>query len=139
LAVFLCAYLPDIGHGFISDDHRWIKESRIESAGDAARLFRSNIGFYRPLVALSFGLDNRLWGERAFGYALTNLALLLVNAALLFLLARRFSLAPAAALLAAAVWLFNFHAVNMSLLWLSSRTALLAGTFGLSAALCFLG
>ncbi|MNC96546.1 hypothetical protein D3C83_139460 [compost metagenome] len=43
-------------------------------------------------------------------------------------------LAPAASLLAAATWLFNFHAVNMAVLWLSGRTALLVTLFALASA-----
>jgi hypothetical protein len=138
LVAWLFAYLPDLGHGFIADDHRWIHESQIASVSDIARIFRSHVGFYRPLVALTFGLDSLAWGSNAFGYGLTNLAVLLADGALLFLLARRLALPRAAALWATAVWLFNFHAVNMALLWLSGRTALLATLFGLAATLVFL-
>ncbi|MBM3779916.1 MAG: hypothetical protein FJW23_17050 [Acidimicrobiia bacterium] len=132
---FLIIYLPDLGHGFISDDHRWIHDARLETAGDVVRVFQANVGFYRPIVALTFGLDFSVWGPRAFGYALTNLALLTLNVVLLARLAARFGLPPAARLLACGIWALNVHAVNMALLWLSGRTALLAGAFGLLAML----
>jgi hypothetical protein len=136
--VFLAIYLPDIGHGFISDDYRWIAESRVDEAGDVARLFRTNVGFYRPLVSLAFAADHAVWGTRAFGYGLTNLLLLGIAAVLLYELARRFDLPPAASLVAVGVWLFNFHAVNMALLWISGRTALLASVWALATAILFL-
>lgn len=138
-AIVLVIYLPDIGHGFIADDFRWIVESRAEAPGDLVRLFTSNVGFYRPLVALTFTIDHALWGATALGYGLTNLLLFTADAALLFVLARRFSLPAAAALVGVGVWALNFHAVNMSLLWISGRTALLAGLFSLASAHLFVG
>lgn len=138
-AVCLAIYLPDLGHGFISDDFRWIVESRAESPDDLVSLFGRNLGFYRPVVALTFAADYAVWGATPFGFALTNLALLLMSAGLLFLLARRFGLPAAAALAGAGVWVFNFHAVNMALLWISGRTALVSSVFALTTALLFLG
>lgn len=133
-ALFLVIYLPDAGHGFISDDFRWIVEGRLATPADLVRVFTSNVGFYRPVVTLSFGLDYALWGDNARGYGVTNLALCLAGAWTLYVLARRLGLAPAASLVAAAAWLFNFHAVNMALLWLSGRTALLVTLFALATA-----
>jgi|SoiMethySBSTD1v2_1073268.scaffolds.fasta_scaffold00074_65 hypothetical protein len=130
-AVALAIYLPQAGHGFVQDDFRWIVESRVASLGEVPRLFFANVGFYRPLVSLSFAIDYALWGTDAFGYALTNVAFYLLAAALLYLLARRFGLTPAAAVATMAVWMFNFSGVNMALLWLSGRTALLVTVFSL--------
>src|SRR5687767_13492322 len=96
--LFLVIYLPDVGHGFIADDFGWIAESRLGSVSDAIGLFTANVGFYRPVVSLSFALDHAIWGTNAFGYGLTNLALCLANAAMLFALARRLGLPVAAAL-----------------------------------------
>jgi hypothetical protein len=128
-ALFLAVYLPQAGHGFIQDDFRWIVESRIQALSDVVRVFNANVGFYRPLVSLTFAFDYWLWGLNAFGYALTNIALCLLASALLYLLVRRLGLSHAAAVVAMAVWLFNFHGVNMAVLWLSGRTALLAAVF----------
>jgi hypothetical protein len=96
------------------------------------------VGFYRPLVSVSFAADHALWGLEPFGYGLTNLLLLLADTILLFALARRLGLGREAALLSAAVFALNFHGVNMALLWLSGRTALLALLFALSASLAIL-
>jgi hypothetical protein len=70
---------------------------------------------------------------RPFGYGLTNLAVFSGCAVLLYALARRFT-PPAAALLTTGVWAFNFHGVNMALLWLSGRTSLLVTFFSLLTA-----
>jgi hypothetical protein len=134
VGVFVLIYLPDIGHGFISDDFRWIVESRVTSIADAAALFTTNVGFYRPVTSLSFAMDGALWGGGAFGYGVTNGTLCLAVAAMLFALARQLGLPAPASLLAAGVWLLNFHAINMAVLWLSGRTALLAALFSLASA-----
>ena len=59
------AYLPDIGHGFIKDDFAWILHGRLDGVQDAVALFGRSLGFYRPLVALSFGGNTALFGELA--------------------------------------------------------------------------
>ncbi len=137
-AIFCIVYLPDVGRGFVQDDYAWISGSRVHAAADVARLFTSNVGFYRPLVSTTFAIDYAVWGLDVRGYAATNLLLLLADVLLLFQLARRFLLPAPAALLAAAVWAFNFHGVNMSLLWISGRTTLLMCLFALAATHAFL-
>jgi hypothetical protein len=134
-ALFLAIYLPDAGHGLIADDFRWIVEGRIGTPGDLSRVFTSNVGFYRPLVSFSFAADYAMWGAMARGYGLTNVALCLAGAWALYALAREMRLSAPAALVAAGVWLFNFHAVNMAVLWPSGRTALLVTLFALATAL----
>ncbi len=137
-AALCAAYLPDLGHGFIKDDFRWIRASRVASIDDAADLLTQNVGFYRPVVSASFALNYAAAGLEPFAYGLTNFALLLAAAALLFLLARRLDLPNESALLAAALWVFNFHGINMALLWISGRTALLLCLCAMAAALCTL-
>jgi len=131
---FLIIYAPDIGHGFVKDDFVWILSSRSHDLKDLIALFASNTGFYRPLVALTFAADYGVWGMQPFGYGLTNLTIFAGCAVLLYMLARRMALPAAAALLATAVWAFNFHGVNMALLWLSGRTSLLVTLFSLLTA-----
>jgi hypothetical protein len=60
--------------------------------------------------------------------------LCLADSILLFGLARRFVLPAGAAVFTAALWAFNFHGINMALLWLSGRTALLVVMFALMTA-----
>ena len=138
LGTFLAVYLPDSGHGFSKDDFSWIRDSTFETASGAFSLFERNVGFYRPLVAISFGADYAVWGLHPLGYGITNLLLCLADALLLFALVRRFALPAAAALMATTTWLFNFHGINMALLWLSGRTALMLTLFGLATVHAFL-
>jgi len=133
VVVFLWIYLPDAGHGFLRDDYGWILGSRLDTIADLPRLFRTNVGFYRPLVSASFALDYAIWHLDPQGYAYTNLLLAAADAALLFALLRRLRLSTAAGVMATAAWAFNFHAVNMALLWTSGRTALWLCLFGLAS------
>ena len=137
IALFAAIYAPALGHGFVKDDYRWIASAEVRAPADLARIFSTNVGFYRPLVTTSFALDRAIWNLDARGYALTNVALLAANAGLLFLLARVLSLPQEAALFAAAVWVFNFHGINMALLWTSGRTALLLCLFAQAGAVAF--
>jgi hypothetical protein len=137
LTLFLVIYLRDVGHGFIKDDFRWIRENRFERLAQLPTLLGRSAGFYRPLVAASFTLDSVLWHVDPFGYALTNLAWCLSAAMLMYALARRFGLPGGASLLAAGVWAFNFHGINMALLWISGRTTLMVTVCALSAAIAF--
>jgi hypothetical protein len=137
LLLFLIVYGFDCGSGFISDDFAWILHSRWRDARDI--LWPPGSGaFYRPLVSLSFGLNHAMFGLDARGYGWTNLALTLACAAALAVLARQLRLPAAAALAAAAIWAFNFHGINMAVLWLSGRTSLFVTLFALLAATAWL-
>jgi hypothetical protein len=122
--VFLGIYVPAAGHGFLSDDFRWLLNSRIESLADAVRLFRTTDGFYRPVVSLTFGVDRLLFGIEPRPYGWTNVGFALFAALLVRQLAIRLGLHRGAATLAASLWLLNFHGINLSILWVSGRTAL---------------
>jgi hypothetical protein len=132
--VFLFVYGFSIGLGFISDDFGWIRMSQVHSVHDAVALFANVNGFYRPLVSLTFSVDFALFGMHSLGYGLTNLALALACALLIVLLARRIGLGPVS-WLPAAIWLLNFHGINMALLWISGRTSLLVTLFALASTL----
>lgn len=136
-AIFLIIYLPDLGHGFLKDDFGWVRRARPDGQGFALA-FQSDIGFYRPLVMATFAIDHAFWQLNPFGYGMTNLALCCLDATLLYALARSLRLPAAAAIVAAAAWAFNFHGINMGLLWLSGRTALLVVLFALATALAVL-
>jgi hypothetical protein len=138
--IVLLAYGFDLGHGFIKDDYAWIATSRIEGPGDLRRIFADTpMGFYRPLVALSFSVNHLLFGLAPWPYAATNLLLAGAIAVALACLVRRFGLPWGAALFAAGIWILNFHGINMSILWISGRTSLLGTLFAVLAALAFQG
>ncbi|MCY4030360.1 MAG: hypothetical protein OXH75_29115 [Acidobacteria bacterium] len=136
-AVFLLTYLPGLGRGFIKDDFAWIAANQVTSAGELLGLFTSTADFYRPVVRLSFAADWWLFGIEPLAYGLTNLAVLAAGALALRALALALGMPRGAALLAAGLWAFNFHGVDMSLLWISGRTSLLATLFALLAARSF--
>ena len=137
LATLLAIYLPGIGRGFIKDDFVWIAANQVASAADVAVLFTHAPDFYRPLVALSFAADWWLFGTEPLAYGLTNLAFLLASGAALGSLALALGMPRWSALAAVALWSLNFHGINMALLWISGRTALLAVLFALLAAGAF--
>ena len=135
--LFLVVYLPTAGLGFISDDYAWTRHGRLGGAEDVARIFTTSVGFYRPLVSLSFGATHAMVGLSPRWFGLTNLVLALLCAVGVFRLARQFRLTAGAALVAAAVWAFNFLGINMAVLWLSGRTSLLLAGGALWAAIAF--
>jgi hypothetical protein len=135
LTIVAAVYGPDVGRGFAKDDFRWILASRVRSVDDLRRLFVETTGFYRPMVSLSFAVNERLGGANPMGYGLTNLALALAAAVAIGCLARSLQLPMGACLFAAGVWLMNFHGINMAVLWMSGRTALLLTLFAVLAAI----
>jgi hypothetical protein len=137
-AVFLAVYGPAVGHGFISDDFGWIAHSRIESWGSLTSLRARQHDFYRPLVSLTFAVNYLVFGNEPLGYGLTNLALALLCAGLLAVLLRHLDLPVGAAILGGSLWLLNFHGINMAVLWISGRTALLLVAASLGAAISVL-
>jgi hypothetical protein len=137
IAAFLTIYMPDAGHGFIKDDFGWILNSRLSAFRDINRILTFSDGFYRPVVSLSFALNYALAGLNAKMYGLTNVFLALGCAGALYLLARSLTLPPRVALTAAGLWAFNFHGINMTVLWISGRTSLLATFFAVVATAAF--
>jgi hypothetical protein len=125
IAVFMLIYLPSAGLGFVSDDFGWIADSRIDSVRDAIALFGKNHGFYRPVVGLSFGLNFAAVGLEPLFFGLTNLALCALCAILIVALFRALGLGLGASGFGAAVWMLNVHGINMAVLWISGRSALL--------------
>ncbi len=138
LVCFAIVYGGDIGRGFIKDDFSWILHSPLHAAGDVPRAFTDTpMGFYRPLVAISFGVDERLFGLAPRGYAWTNFVVAAGVALLVAATAASMGFGRLGGAWAAALWAFNLHGINMALLWVSGRTSLL-GAFGAAlAALAF--
>jgi hypothetical protein len=127
-----------MGHGFLRDDFMWVRAAGVETPSDLQSIFTGNVGFYRPAVTVSFAIERAAFGLRPFPYALTNFALLIACGWLIGRLGFMVGLDAPLALTAAAVWALNFHGVNMALLWISGRTALLLCVFSLAAVLASL-
>jgi hypothetical protein len=138
LLTALCiVYVPNVGHGFVKDDVSWIAHSDFSSTRDF--LFGAPSGFYRPMVSLSFAVNRWACGtEEALCYGATNFLLLVAGAIVVFALGRALSMSDGAGLLAAALWAFNWNGINMAVLWISGRTALLLVLFATAGAVAFI-
>lgn len=138
LLAFGAVYVPDVGRGFIKDDFEWVAHSRIESLREFGQTFqRAPSGFFRPIVSVSFAVDRHICGLNARCYGLTNVLLALGCASGVFALAVALRIPRYAALLTAAVWAFNWHGVNVALMWISGRTALIVVLFATLTATAF--
>lgn len=127
-------YAFDTGHGFVKDDFSWILTSRVERLQDLRRLVGAPTGFFRPVVSLSFAINYALFDLRPLGYGVTNLTLLLACVGVLFQLLRASGIRREVAGAVALLWGLNFQGINMAVLWISGRTALLAALFAVAAA-----
>ena len=127
-------YIFDVGHGFVKDDFVWILTSRVEGLDDIRRLAGAATGFFRPVVSLSFALNHAWFGIQPIGYGLTNLALLLACLFTLMALMRALGIGRGVAVGVALLWALNFQGINMAVLWISGRTALLVTLFSTAAA-----
>lgn len=97
----------------------------------------TKLGYYRPVVTLSYFIEYHLWGKNPFGYHLVNLLLHAAMAGLVYLLSREFMkrwLPRFAAALLFAV--HPVHAESVAPIW--GRTDLLCGLFFLLALFFFL-
>ena len=130
----LLTYAPDIGRGFIADDFGWIYFSRLRGLGDVWPLLVEGApGFYRPIVALSFGIDERLFGLWPMAFAVMNLLMAFAIVAGIIWLATSLALPPVAGVFGAGLWILNFHGISMALTWISGRTSLLTTLFAVYA------
>lgn len=153
LIAFL-TFASALRNGFVSDDQILI-EARIPdyrahfpfpeaftqsfwkgSSFDLPRPGEEKKDYYRPLTTLSYALDVRIWGERAFGYHLTNALLHAACSALLVLYLG--TLGFGALLAAAGGLVFACHPVHASsVAWIAGRTDLLAALFLFAALFAF--
>jgi hypothetical protein len=124
VVAFLAIYAPAAGHGFVRDDYSWILQSRVASLSDLLRVLASDIGFYRPVVGLTFTVNDWLFGASPMGYGLTNVAFALGCAGAVAWLGRAMGLPRGASLFAGALWLLHVDVMPIGVLWISGRTAL---------------
>ncbi len=133
ITVFAC-YGNSLGNGFVFDDTNLVfSHSRLRSVEEFLQLFSA----YRPIRHLSYVLDYAVWGERPFGFHLTNVLIHAANSVLVFLIARRFLVNQLAALIAAMV--FAVHPIQTdSVAYISGRRDVLFAFFYLGAFLSYL-
>ncbi len=125
--VFLC-YVNSLGNEFVFDDFLLVLANK--------RIRSMNLGLflnsYRPIRDISYAIDFALWGERPFGYHLTNLVIHAANVLLVFALVRRFTESLVTATLAALI--FAVHPIQTdAVTYISGRRDLLFTFFYLLA------
>lgn len=134
IGLFFIVYGIRAGHGFVQDDSTRVLHSRSRDLVDLGRLLVSDNGFYRPVVSLSFAVNEWMFGAAPLGYGMTNIALALGCAGAVAMLVRAFGLSRGAAWLGGLLWLMNFYFTKTAILWISGRTALLVTLLGVLAA-----
>jgi hypothetical protein len=153
-------FVPAITAGFIHfDDNVILVEIDGYRGLDASHLrwmfTTTHMGHYQPLTWLSYAVEYSIWGLNPIAFHLTNMVVHSVNAALVFLVARRLirtgfpdGASPVAkppsenaTLLgaAAAALLFAVHPMRVeSVAWITERRDVLSTFFLLTAALAYL-
>lgn len=143
----LAAYWPALHAQWIWDDDSYVTENpHLVGLGGLARIWSftfdaqkdawiPNTAQYYPIVFTTFWIERALVGLEPWLYHLTNVALHLANALLVWRLARVLAL-PGAAWIAA---LFALHPMHVeSVAWVTERKNVLSGLFYLSAFLAYL-
>ncbi|MBD0373118.1 MAG: glycosyltransferase family 39 protein [Pyrinomonadaceae bacterium] len=143
LLLSFIAYYSILNSYFLSDDFAQI--GKVLEGDWSLAWGREYGGFFRPLFILSYIIDSRVWGERPFGYHLTNTLLHALNSCLVYSLTRRL-LRPqkltedamrVISLVAGLLFLVHpSHTEAVS--WISGRADLLATVFCLTSLLAFI-
>ncbi len=135
VAAVLLAFGRTLAGGFLADDFVYIVRFRELPWADLAGLFTqewsggvwgSKMRELRPVSALSFMIDAKLWGGNPTGYRVTNLLLHALATWLVLRVTWRVSRGHAGAALAAGL-IFALHPTHAEpVLWITGRTDLLA-------------
>ncbi|HKS29008.1 MAG TPA: hypothetical protein VJS44_14370 [Pyrinomonadaceae bacterium] len=141
LLACLC-YYSILNSYFLSDD--FVQVGRVLGGDWSLAWGREHGGFFRPLFIASYIVDSRVWGERPFGYHLTNALLhglnsyLVYRLGLLLLRSQKLSEESARRVSLAAGLLFLLHPSHTEAVsWISGRADLLAALFCLAALLLY--
>jgi len=142
--VVAAVFLPALGGGFVNwDDDVNITDNphfRGFSAAHLRWMFTTTLmGHYIPLTWLTLALDHALWGMNPQGYHLTSVLLHALDAALVFLVARRLLGGYPVIAAAAAALVFGLHPLRVeSVAWVTERRDVVSGLFVLLALLAYL-
>lgn len=131
-------YWPTLNNGFIWDDDAYVQNNVQLRTVDGLKNIWSRLGSvpqYYPLVHTSFWLEYHAWGLYPTGYHLTNLALHMASAILIWRLLLR--LAVPGAWLAAAIFAVHPVAVE-SVAWVTERKNVLSCALALGSLLAYL-
>jgi tetratricopeptide (TPR) repeat protein len=134
IVAFLC-YANALTGGFVFDDQYHALGNRLlRSITNIPRIMLTS---YRPLRDVSYTLDFAIWGERPFGFHLTNLLIHVANSVLVFSLIYRFAIGIVPATVAALI--FAVHPMQVdSVTYISGRRDVLFAFFYLASFHCYL-
>jgi hypothetical protein len=135
------AYAGSFSGGFVSDDVTAIAGNPLLRSLAPSNLRAIATSFddanYIPLKVLSLALDYQVWGLTPAGYHVTNLALHVANALLVYLVLLRLGEPAGAACAVALLW--AVHPVQVeSVAWISERKNVLSTLFFLLGFLVYL-
>ena len=131
---------------FQSDDFLLIEQVATQGFFSSWQAGGPGTGFFRPVVALSYLVDHRIWGLEAFGYHLTNVLVHGLNTFLLVVLGERLLRAldrdlaadqAAVRALAAGIVFLLLHCHSESVAWISGRTDVICTFFSLATVLAW--
>ncbi len=140
----LAVSLNSTRNGFVWDDAVLVQEKRGAPTSTAAGVLlgywsqhagASTPGYY-PARELSLALDRKLWGAQPWGFHLTNVALHVAAAVLVFAAARRITGKQGLALIAALIWCVHPATVEC-VSWIKNRSILLCATASFAALALF--
>ncbi|MCB9747295.1 MAG: tetratricopeptide repeat protein [Candidatus Omnitrophica bacterium] len=124
------------------DDNVWVLDYHwyLKNVENAFKLFgRSDLlaeVFYRPLLNLLFLIDAQIYGQKVYGYHLTNILIHLLNAYLVFLLLKGLRYSVSWAYLSALIFLVH-PALVSAVSWIPGRTDSLLSLFAFFSFIAF--
>jgi Tfp pilus assembly protein PilF len=134
IAVTLALFAPAMGFDFGGlDDMPYVSENPMTRDGFSAESLKwawttNLLGYWAPLLWMSFMLDGTLFGPEPWGFHATNVLLHALNAALVFWMLRRWTGRRWAAFWAALLWAVHPLRVE-SVAWITERKDVLSGLF----------
>src|SRR5260370_27866852 len=130
LVVVLLCYANALPNGFVFDDHVNLQNNPLlRKIGNVPKLLLSG---FRPLREISYAFDFALWGERPFGFHLTNILIHAANTMLVFVVIRRLIGDVAASALGALI--FAIHPIQPdAVTYISGRRDVLFAFFYLAS------
>lgn len=142
LLVAALLFVPVLSGYWLADDFAWVRDFLRYDWRDVPRLFlgdwsRAASNEYRPLWALSFMVDLRLWGADPRALHATNIALHVAACALVYFLAKSATGGSRTAGLLSLAFFALAPIHDEPVAWISARGHILAPVFILGALILF--
>jgi len=131
-------FVPALNDYLVADSYRVVGEMNFQSA---LQYFRGTTGFgrneYRPLIPMTYALDQFFWGSRPLGYHITNVALHVVITVLMFLVFERLTGSLLVAFVSTVLFALQ-PAHHSRVAWIAARDSLVCLLFLLLSWLLYL-